>query len=117
MIRHFLLLMLLLLVSSCNSDYTLYLIAGDESYGVQETVTPVILNGKNIGDVDNIIPTDLGTEIPITIRDGLEIPANSVFTIVDGKEFGTEKQISITPGSSIVYLRDGDTVSCNSLHF
>ena len=105
--------LLSLLLSSCNSDYSLCLVACDESEGVQETVTPVTLNGKYIGDVDNIIPTGMGIMVPITINDGLKIPANSIFTIIDGKAFGTKKQIAIKSGSSEMYLHPGDTIKCS----
>jgi len=102
--------LLSLLLSSCNSDYSLCLVACDESEGVQETVTPVTLNGKYIGNVDNIIPTGMGIMVPITINDGLKIPANSTFTI---ENVGGNKQIAIKLGSSEMYLHPGDTIKCS----
>lgn len=99
----------LCLLSSCNSDYSLYLINKSGVNCVQETVTPVIINGKQIGDVDNIIPTEIGVEIPIKIYDGLQIPSNSVFTIIKGKK-DREVKIIVRPGSSKVHLQDGDTI-------
>ena len=96
-------------MSSCNSDYSLYLIDKYRVNDVQETVTPVTINGEHIGDVDNVIPTEMGNTIPITIYDGLQIPANSVFTIIKGEK-DREVQIIVRPGSSKLYLQDGDTI-------
>jgi hypothetical protein len=98
----------LCLLYACNNDYPLYLI-NKTGIIVQETVTPVTINGKQIGDVDNIIPTERGVEIAITIYGGLQIPANSVFTIIKGEK-DREVQISVRPGSSKVYLQEEDII-------
>lgn len=98
-----------LCILSCNTNCSLYLINKSGVDGVQETVTPVTINGKQIGDVDNIIPTEIGIKIPITIYDGLQIPSNSIFTIIKGEK-DREVQIIVRPGSSKIYLQDGDTI-------
>lgn len=105
--KHIAALILLLSLSSCTKNYTLYLLDKTPSGNIQETVTPIMLNGKYIGDVDNVIPTEKGILIPVTIYNSTKIPANSVFSIAGVKK----KQIAVHPGTSKIYLQEGDTIA------
>ncbi|HHW58885.1 MAG: MlaD family protein [Bacteroidales bacterium] len=90
------------------SDNTIVYVDYDETYGLT-TNSPVLLNGLNIGKVDEFkfISDDYKVRVRLLIQTNIEIPKNSIALITSG-DFLEGKVIKIILGDAKEYIKDND---------
>jgi len=98
--------LLIMLVSSCTKQKTIYLLASN-SNGIEEE-SSVSIRGLKIGEVKKVgFDKNYNVMITLKITDSLRIPATSHFTF---KQNSGRGNVVIIPNGNAPYLQHNDTI-------